>query len=67
MSRRNLAELPEVATYFGLKEKTLRDQVYRQVGVGAMAFRVGRYLRWDWADIDAWVAQRKTSRKRTAA
>ena len=59
MSRRPLAGVPEVAEYFGIPENTVRDQVYRRVGVGVLAFRVGRFLRWEWDDIDAWVESQK--------
>lgn len=59
MSRRPLASVPEVAEYFGIPENTVRDQVYRRVGVGVLAFRVGRFLRWEWDDIDAWVESQK--------
>jgi hypothetical protein len=54
-----LAGVPEVAEYFGIPENTVRDQVYRGVGVGVLAFRVGRFLRWEWDDIDAWVQSQK--------
>lgn len=59
MTRRPLAGVPEVAEYFGIPENTVRDQVYRRVGVGVLAFRVGRFLRWEWDDIDAWVESQK--------
>lgn len=59
MSRRPLARLPEVSEYTGLTRKSIYDQVHRQTGVGALAFKVGRHLRWDWTDIDAWIEQQK--------
>lgn len=67
MSRRPLAGLPQVAEYFDLSQNTIKDQVYRQVGVGRLAFRVGKYLRWDWADIDAFVAAQKQQKQMEAA
>jgi hypothetical protein len=62
MNRRSLASLEEVAEYLGLPSKTVRDQVYRRVGVGQYAFRVGKYLRWEWADVDAFVQSQKEAR-----
>lgn len=59
LRRRPLAGLPEVAEFTGLPAKTLYDQVHRKVGIGALAFKMGRYLRWDWNDIDAHIAQQK--------
>lgn len=62
MSRRSLASVEVVAEYLGLPPKTVRDQVQRRVGVGRYAFRVGKYLRWDWADVDAFVESQKQAR-----
>lgn len=59
MYRRPLARLPEVVEFTGLPPKTIYDQVHRNTGVGALAFKVGRHLRWDWNDIDAWIAKQK--------
>lgn len=57
--RRHLAGIDEVAAFFGLSPRTLHDERQKGVGVGALAFRVGRHLRWDWADIDAFVEAQK--------
>ncbi len=65
--RRPLAGVREVAEYFGLPERTIRDQVYRGVGVGRLGFRVGKYLRWTWDDIDAYVAAQKQQKQMEAA
>lgn len=67
MSRRSLAGLAQVSEYFDLSPNTVKDQVYRQVGVGRLAFRVGKYLRWDWADIDSFVASQKQQKQKEAA
>jgi predicted DNA-binding transcriptional regulator AlpA len=56
---RPLAGLPEIAEFTGLPEKTIYHQVHARTGVGALAFKVGRYLKWDWADVEAWIAQQK--------
>lgn len=57
---RPLAGLSEIAEFTGLPEKSIYHQVHARTGIGALAFKVGRYLRWDWDDVDAWVAQQKT-------
>ncbi|MFC8415706.1 helix-turn-helix transcriptional regulator [Streptomyces coelicoflavus] len=67
MTRRPLATRAQVAEYFDLSPNTVKDQVYRQVGVGRLAFRVGKYLRWDWDDIDAYVAAQKQQKQMEAA
>ncbi|MGA5599871.1 helix-turn-helix transcriptional regulator [Streptomyces griseoincarnatus] len=67
MPRRPLATREQVAEYFDLSPNTVKDQVYRQVGVGRLAFRVGKYLRWDWDDIDAYVAAQKQQKQMEAA
>ncbi|MFF4792315.1 helix-turn-helix transcriptional regulator [Streptomyces sp. NPDC001276] len=59
MSRRSLASLSDISEFTGLPRKTIYDQVHRRAGVGALAFKVGRHLRWDWADVDAWINQQK--------
>jgi predicted DNA-binding transcriptional regulator AlpA len=51
--------MAQMTEFTGLPERTIYDQVHRRVGIGALAFKVGRHLRWDWNDIDAWVAQQK--------
>lgn len=63
MTRRPLANKAQVAEYFDLSPNTVKDQVYRQVGVGRLAFRVGKHLRWDWDDIDAYVAAQKQQKQ----
>jgi Homeodomain-like domain len=47
-----LATVPEIAEHYGVPEKTVRDWHHRQVCVGPLMFRVGRYLRARWDDID---------------
>lgn len=59
MARRSLAGLPEIVAFTGLPKKTIYHQVHTRTGVGALAFKVGRHLRWDWADVDAWVTSQK--------
>ena len=66
MPRRPLPGVPEVAAHFGLTEKTIRSQVNRKVGIGTLAFRVGKYLRWDWDDLDKWVESQKSQKRESA-
>lgn len=63
-SREPLPGVSEIAEYLGYKsEQTIYDQRYRGVGVGTLGFKVGKHLRFRWADIDAWIeAQSATSR-----
>jgi hypothetical protein len=56
----------EVSEYLDIPVKSVRDQVYRRVGVGQYAFRVGRFLRWEWSDIDAFVESQKRSHAEAA-
>lgn len=66
MNRRSLASLEDVAEYLDLPPNTIRGQVYRRVGIGQYAFRVGKYLRWEWTDIDAFVQAQKEARTTAA-
>jgi excisionase family DNA binding protein len=51
--RRPLALTPEVAEYLQVPVQTL--YVWRTKGVGPRAVRVGKHLRYRWADVDAWI------------
>ncbi|MGI5515276.1 DNA-binding protein [Streptomyces sp. CA-106131] len=51
-----------MAEYLNLSEKTVRILVYRRSGIGLLAFHVGKALRWDWNDIDAFVQEQKEAR-----
>ena len=53
--RKPLATLDQVAAFTGLTAATLYDQRHRGVGIGAQGIRIGRHLRWRWADIDTWL------------
>ncbi|GAA0657225.1 hypothetical protein GCM10009535_40310 [Streptomyces thermocarboxydovorans] len=59
MERRPLATLRDIVDFTGLPPRTIYDQRHRGVGIGALAFKVGTQLRWDWDDVDAWVSQQK--------
>ncbi|WAL64465.1 helix-turn-helix domain-containing protein [Amycolatopsis cynarae] len=54
---RPLAGIAEIAEHLGIPPSTIYDQRYRGTGVGALAIKVGKHLRWRWKDIDAWLDQ----------
>ena len=43
---KQLLEISQVSEIVGLSESTLYQQRHRRVGIGALALRVGRHLRW---------------------
>ena len=49
-----LLSVEEVAEYLGVPVNTLYQ--WRHKGTGPTAFRVGRFLRYDPADVRAWLA-----------
>jgi len=53
-----LAAPGEVADVLGVPVHTL-DQ-WRSRGVGPDYHKVGRHVRYDWADVRRWLAERKT-------
>lgn len=54
---RALATIGEVSEYTRLSEATLRFQRHRNAGVGALAIKVGKHLRWRWTDIEKYLAE----------
>lgn len=57
--RRPLATADEVCAYFQISINTLYD--WRKKGIGPKGARVGRELRFDWNDVDAYYAERLAS------
>lgn len=57
--RRPLGKPKEVAEHVGLSVNTLYDQRRRGVGVGALAIKVGRHLRWSWDDVERLLAEQR--------
>lgn len=53
---RALATTPEVAEFLGIPPRTIDQWAYR--GTGPAFSRVGRYRRYRWSDVEAWVAER---------
>ncbi|MET7294920.1 helix-turn-helix domain-containing protein [Streptomyces griseoloalbus] len=56
MTRRPLATVPEIAAHYGVPQKTVHRWHQTQTGPGQLMFRVGRYLRARWDDIDQYDA-----------
>jgi len=54
-----LASAAAVAEVLGVPEKTLAE--WRSQGKGPEYHKIGRYVRYDWADVRAWLAQRRTA------
>lgn len=46
----------EVAEYVGVPETTIT--AWRYKGVGPAYIRVGKYVRYHWSDVNAWLAER---------
>ncbi|MFF3875996.1 helix-turn-helix domain-containing protein [Streptomyces sp. NPDC001978] len=57
MTRRPLATVPEIAAHYGVPQKTVHRWHQTQTGPGSLMFRVGRYLRARWDDIDQYDAE----------
>ncbi|MGW5939743.1 helix-turn-helix domain-containing protein [Streptomyces celluloflavus] len=51
--RAPLATPEEVAVYLGVPVKTLYQWRHRRIGPNAL--KVGRHLRYRWAEVDAWL------------
>ncbi|WP_158711006.1 DNA-binding protein [Streptomyces albus] len=61
--RRPLATVPELAEHYSVPEKTVRYWHHTQTFVGPLMFRVGRYLRARWEDIDSYDADQVQNRR----
>ena len=61
--RRPLATVPQLALHYGVPEKTVRRWHHTQTFVGPHMFRVGKYLRARWDDIDRYDADQAGGRK----
>lgn len=55
--RRPLATASDLADHYGVPEKTIHRWHQHGVCVGPLMFRVGRYLRARWEDIERWDAE----------
>lgn len=61
--RRPLATVPDLAAHYGVPEETVRRWHHRQTCVGPLMFRVGKYLRARWDDIDQYDAEQAGGRR----
>jgi hypothetical protein len=59
--RLGLATSAEVATYLDRSEQTLAN--WRWLGTGPRYTGKGRGLRYDWADVDAWLKSQASDAK----
>ncbi len=55
-----LATTAEVAAFLGVPVTTIHQ--WRHKGIGPRGIRVGRFVRFRWADVEAWVDARATER-----
>jgi excisionase family DNA binding protein len=51
-----LATVGEVAAFLRVPPKTVYQ--WRYLGLGPPAYRVGRYLRFRWDDVEVWLSKR---------
>ena len=59
MDRKPLASTAEVSEYLGIPVATLHQWSHK--GTGPKASKVGRWLRYAWADVDAFVAEQQAA------
>ena len=52
-TRERLLTVEELADYLGVPVATLYQ--WRHRGEGPSGFRVGRYIRYRWVDVEAWI------------
>lgn len=60
-----LASTAEVAEVLGIPEKTLVEWRYR--GIGPDYLKVGRYVRYHWPVVNAWLKEREHEGDKGAA
>ena len=61
-----LLKISDVSKVAGLPESTIYQQRHRRVGLGAVAIRVGRHLRWRPEDIEAWLDEQSDKARKEA-
>ena len=54
-----LGTTKEVAAFLNTKEATVR--YWRGTGTGPIFIRVGKHIRYRWADVETWLAQREAA------
>jgi len=63
---RPLATTKEVADYLGVPEATVKSWRLN-AGAGPKYITVGKHVRYDWADVEAWVEAKKSADRKSAA
>jgi excisionase family DNA binding protein len=53
VGREPLASTPEVAAYLGVPEQTMYQ--WRSQSKGPRGIKVGKYVRYRWSDVEAWL------------
>ena len=64
VSETQMVDVNEAARRLGFARRTLEN--WRSLGVGPKAYRVGRAVRYDVADLEAWIAAQRVPHERTA-
>lgn len=59
-ARRPLATSEEVAEFLGVPVATLYAWRYRRKNEGPKSSKVGKYVRYRWADVEAWLDARQS-------
>lgn len=59
-----LAEPKQVANYLQVPVKTLAQ--WRYLGTGPRFVRIGRFVRYRWADVEKWLAAQSRTSTRSA-
>ena len=59
-----LAEPQQVADYLQVPVKTLAQ--WRYIGTGPRFVRIGRFVRYRWADVEKWLVAQSRSSTRSA-
>ena len=62
-ARRPLATVPDLAEHYGVPQKTVRYWHQTQTCIGPLMFRVGKYLRARWEDVDQYDAEQVGGRR----
>lgn len=63
---RPLATVPDLAKHYGVPQKTVHYWHQTKTGPGALMFRVGKYLRARWEDIEQYDAEQASGGRRAA-
>ena len=64
--KRPLLTIEDVSRYVGLPVSTLYSQRHARIGLGALAIRIGKHLRWRPEDIDAWLDEQADQARKEA-